>query len=562
MNFKKILTIVIIICYTSGIRSQSVVLDSLLNGNEIAKDKGKHYELIADENIKLSDYQTALEYYKKSESNYNSERELISLKNKIGRTYFLVSNYEKAIEYLNSAMMLAEKYDDSKNLAQILNNIGIIYQKTGNYDKSIEYLEQALNFKKEFKDSVGIANAYNNLGNVYYNLDLNKSVKYYEKALKIRTKIKDSVGIAVSHNNIGLINFKTGKYSLAIEHFKYSLEIKQKKNDSKSIAITLNNIGETLLYDGKYSEAIIYSRKSLNIALKVDARLQIANSYTTLASCYEYLNDYQSAYKYYKLYKQTSDSIFNLKSKDKIAKLESQYQLSKKEQEIELLTKDNKLNRIINYYTITGLIALLTITIVVIILFFQAKRNSKQRIKLLTEEKKNRQLKNEKNKLLLEKQNLKNYTLNNELNLKKRELTSQAMLLVKNNETILKLLEEINNIKPYSNPEGIKKIESIINDYKISKNDFNWLEFEKHFENVHTEFYKILDSKFKKLTPNERKLCAFLRLNLSTKEIASITFKSYNTIKTSRKRLRKKLQLDPNDNLVSFLINIATFEDK
>jgi len=70
---------------------------------------------------------------------------------------------------------------------------------------------------------------------------------------------------------------------------------------------------------------------------------------------------------------------------------------------------------------------------------------------------------------------------------------------------------------------------------------------------VHNKFYNTLNSKFPDLTPNELKLCAFLRLNMSTKEIAAITYQSYNSLSTARYRLRKKLGLDEHTNLITYL---------
>ncbi|OYT15518.1 MAG: hypothetical protein B7C24_12665 [Bacteroidetes bacterium 4572_77] len=101
--------------------------------------------------------------------------------------------------------------------------------------------------------------------------------------------------------------------------------------------------------------------------------------------------------------------------------------------------------------------------------------------------------------------------------------------------------------------DGELIISQIIDSRRQEKNDFNWLEFEKYFQEVHQKFYRELHRQFPDLTVNERKLCAFLRLNLSTKEIATITFKSPNTIVTSRKRLRKSLCLTAEQNLISFL---------
>jgi DNA-binding CsgD family transcriptional regulator len=70
---------------------------------------------------------------------------------------------------------------------------------------------------------------------------------------------------------------------------------------------------------------------------------------------------------------------------------------------------------------------------------------------------------------------------------------------------------------------------------------------------VHQEFYQRLNEMFPDLTPNEKKLAAFLRLNMTTKDISAITYQSTDSIKIARSRLRHKLGLTQDDNLIAFL---------
>ena len=84
----------------------------------------------------------------------------------------------------------------------------------------------------------------------------------------------------------------------------------------------------------------------------------------------------------------------------------------------------------------------------------------------------------------------------------------------------------------------------------------SWEEFEVRFQEVYTGYYTKLNTKFPDLTPNELRLCAFFRLNMTTKEIAAITYQSTNSIVVARYRLRKKLGLEKEENLVGFLSKI------
>ena len=92
---------------------------------------------------------------------------------------------------------------------------------------------------------------------------------------------------------------------------------------------------------------------------------------------------------------------------------------------------------------------------------------------------------------------------------------------------------------------------------RLKKDNDVWTEFETYFTKVHPDFYTKLSQQFPDLTPNEKKLCAFLKLNLSTKEISAITYQSVNSIMVSRTRLRKKLNIQGEEtNLTNFLMEL------
>jgi DNA-binding CsgD family transcriptional regulator len=93
---------------------------------------------------------------------------------------------------------------------------------------------------------------------------------------------------------------------------------------------------------------------------------------------------------------------------------------------------------------------------------------------------------------------------------------------------------------------------------KINKDiesENQWKVFETHFENVHEAFLKRLKNQYTELTPRELKLCAYLRRNISSKEIALLMNISTRGVEISRYRLRKKLNLDRSVNLTYFIIS-------
>lgn len=150
---------------------------------------------------------------------------------------------------------------------------------------------------------------------------------------------------------------------------------------------------------------------------------------------------------------------------------------------------------------------------------------------------------------------LKNESLRNEVKLKSKQLANTAMALVKKNETLLEIKNELTKHKDeftnyFSYKRLIKKVDNSI-DHKDE-----WEVFEFNFNQVHEEFFNKLKERHPDLTHKDLKVCAYIKMNLSTKEIAPLMNISIRGVETNRYRLRKKLDLENDNSLVDYLQNI------
>lgn len=139
---------------------------------------------------------------------------------------------------------------------------------------------------------------------------------------------------------------------------------------------------------------------------------------------------------------------------------------------------------------------------------------------------------------------------------KTRELTSTALRLAHLGEMNNNLISDLEKVHQHTDKKGSELIKAIIKRFGINSGENIWQEFETRFENVYETFYKKLSQQFTELTPGDRKLCALLRLNLSSKDIAALTFQNPQSVDMARYRLRKKLNLGPDVNLTDFLMAI------
>ena len=153
---------------------------------------------------------------------------------------------------------------------------------------------------------------------------------------------------------------------------------------------------------------------------------------------------------------------------------------------------------------------------------------------------------------------LKNKNLETEVNFKNSELASSAMHLVKKSELFAKIKNELNRvIKEMQNPQSEAELKKLIKSLSEADNmDQEWDNFAKHFDKVHSDFLSILKEKHPGLSSNDLKLCAYLRMNLSTKEIARLMNISVRGVDISRYRLRKKLLLNTEESLFDYMLSI------
>lgn len=174
----------------------------------------------------------------------------------------------------------------------------------------------------------------------------------------------------------------------------------------------------------------------------------------------------------------------------------------------------------------------------------------RQRYKANTSILENKQKETEK-----EMEEIRKEKLQNEIRFKTQELASSTLHLLQKNQTLTSVRDKIDEIqKKIQNPEikdEIRSIESLLrSDLRL---DDDWDKFSIHFDTVHQDFIKKLSQQYPKLTTKDHKLCAYLKMNLTTKEIAPLLNISVRGVEISRYRLRKKMALDKTVNLNEFM---------
>lgn len=187
--------------------------------------------------------------------------------------------------------------------------------------------------------------------------------------------------------------------------------------------------------------------------------------------------------------------------------------------------------------------------ILFLVQYYNRKYYKQQKLKLIA--KNERELKMTQYQSERELMKLRNEKLQNDIDSKSRELAASTMSIVKKNELLGTIKKELLPVK------DDKQVKSVIRTIdKNLSNTKDWEFFEEAFNNADKDFLQKLKHEHPKLTPNDLKLCAYLRLNLSSKEIAPLLNISVRSVEIKRYRLRKKMNLEHQTSLVEYILSI------
>lgn len=514
--------------YKKGMANSSFNLANVAN-------KNGHYDqslLLIDQTIELyKDIEKDLDYF-------NSI-------NLAGVIYESQHKYYNALEYYYLGLRDAELLGFKLDAGFFFNNISNIYFYTGDREEELKNLRKASVIFRDMGEDYYYSYTLLNIGS-YFNSEemLDSARTYFLEAEPLLLRDHNYYGLTNLYSNLSDLELKSGTDKLAFDYLQKSLRnaelIDSTDSDRLDRLASINiKFGNFQLSKEKFYLAIKHFRKALGIAQSYHSLYQLHAATEGLFKSLFYLGESDSAMHYYHLLVSYKDSLSSEKYNEKIDQLNYDYQLQKEKESFTrekewIYFKKNRQELI--YLSIVGF--LLSISLMVFFIW------RLQKIKL------------QKSELVRENLNLENKNMTLALERKNKELTTTLLNLIERNEFIAKVSEQLSEINTNENLADSKGIQDIIRSIDKDSTNYLWKEFESRYMEVHKDFHKKLTSKYPDLTNNDRKLCAFIMLNMTTKDISSITYQSTHSIKIARYRLRKKLGLDKNENLSIFLHNL------
>lgn len=488
----------------------------------------------------------------KEAQNNNDDYAVAISYEQIGELFYYQGAYSQALDNYYKADNIFRKENYQVDLAKNLNKIGETYYYNRQYQVALKSFEEALEIYKKLNNKTGMANSYGFIGQTYEKSNANKKAfEFQQLALREFKNVKDQTGIAKIYENLGSIYEDKMQLDSALKYFKLAMELNEFNGNQLSQIEVFNNVGDVYRKSGHYTASLVYTRKAAKLATQLNDPYQHASAYRDLSKAFDLMGKHDSAFHYSEAGREIFMSIFSEDNKKQLLLLQTLFEIEQKDNAIIQFENDKRINRLIG---IGG------IMIFILLFFLGASIISRQRLKIKNEQKLNEQNNDlyEAQKKALEvdlyNKQLKEEKLNGELELKSKELTSHTLHLIQKNQLLEELKNKLNAMVKDDKRDQRKELKQLISLINFNSNqDKNWEDFRIVFERVHEHFFDSLKKHATNLTSSDFRLVAMLKMNLSSSDIATLLGISQDSLRISRYRLRKKLNLEEGENLSTFI---------
>ncbi|WP_454802172.1 tetratricopeptide repeat protein [Mucilaginibacter phyllosphaerae] len=466
----------------------------------------------------------------------------------MGQICYNQGHYAQALDFYLHADKVFNDLNNPNLSAANMGEMGVLYYYNKQLDKARAMYNKAMGIYTQTRNLKGQAEILGNIGHLYEKSRQYDSAFYYQNlALKKYTQANYKQGAAKIYENLGSIYEDLAKYDSAYASFNHSLQLYEEEHNEIGTIEVVNNLGDILRKTGRYAQSIVQSRKAMAMAEETGNIYQLAACSKDLGKAYELMNRMDSAYHYAELSRKYSLDVYSKDGVNQTAFLQVLYDINKKSEEIDRLNNIRKINRIIGGAVV--IVAVLLIALGVVIF-------SRQRLKIKDQNAlaKQKEAEHELMQLELKNQHLQEENLKQLLDVKSRELSTHTLNLIKNNQFLEHLRSSLQAMVKDDKRDQKKQMQQLILQINESFNhEQHWKEFTTAFEQVHQQFFDSIKKYSSELTSADMRLIALLRINLDSADIATLLGISTDSLRVSRYRLRKKLNIPQGDNLTAFI---------
>ena len=513
----------------------------------------------------------------------------IQVLEKLGLSYTLKNNFDSSAFYLNQGLVLAKDAKYFEDEMNILLRIASNHRAKQDYKESEKVYLEVLSKSTSNKYLRGQAAAYNGLGRLFGMLSFDeKSVNYFAKASMVYAELKDTMASITTQINqanglinldqlsmaeklllnarevlsrrkdvyvqIGCLGQLARLYALQNEEkraetiYREAISLAQDAGITSQEAYYTVKLAQCLLRLKQWTESEENAYKALAIYKSAGANDEMKEVYQTLYTIYEKTANYEKALYYNRKFNTLNDSLTSMSVKEQMLEMEDQYKDELAQEELLRIEQNHRHSTQKNI----AFIILLLLLILLAAVFINRQRLKAKAVRIINLEKE-RSMKAE-----LVNAELLNEKMADDLAKGRKELVSKALYIAEKNTMIDQLKLKLDQAPAKDNA----LLKSLKRDIRIAAaQEKEWHGFLDAFEQLHVDYLEGLKRANPKLTSNDLRLCALIKMSLDNKQIAGILHISDEGVKKARYRLKKKLELTENESLNSFIVGSEFKQD-
>ncbi|MEP2239427.1 MAG: hypothetical protein ABJI22_13760 [Maribacter sp.] len=466
---------------------------------------------------------------------------------KLADAYGHSADYANSYDVFWQSLILADNIKNDSLDALIAQRLGRFYSFYKREDESLKYLNKSLLVRKKMVDEgrtdpAYLVHSYFAFVSTYREFDMPELAnKYLDSCFIYYKKVKNQLPMSQLNFEKAFILSKQGKNEEALTLLQ-SVEPWFLEHRPSYMVLIYTYWGDILQNTGDLNASEDYYEKAIRTSEIHKGHIDFTPLiYERLTEHHMKQGNYKKAYTNLKKAKELDALFFDGRSNKNKSMLEIRDEFRIEKQRQSDLIQKQRLEKLQQEEKISLLqrIILLGAIVFILILAFFFFRNLRNKHKL-------------EKQLIRRNKELEIQKANELLELKNKELAASVLQLVEKDEFLKDLKEKLS-----SNKDNLQKsdVNKLLRTISVSNNN-NWEEFRLRFTAVNEKFYKKLTEKYPKLTQSDHKICALIKLNFSSKDMARLLGISVESVHTTRYRLRKKLHLERKENLEDFIAQL------
>lgn len=494
--------------------------------------------------------------------------------------YLLQLLNKKAVALGIELIQITKKLGQKEKLAKHYNKLLLPLHTIGEYEKQYAYTQRAMHYAKQFEDTLQLMIATAHLGTFYWHIDeLDEAVKYnkeacklaatnpnfdrraillnnratyyyydemYDKALETLYAAKDkclsNFDSTMVYSGLGIVYYLTDSLALSEKYLNLSHSIANDFSKSFINANWLYHMGILSYKQGNFDESERYLEQAVQKLEKSTSIEFLQKGYYTLYKIANSKGDNNRAFRYLELSYDYKDSLEATQNIDKLASQYYRNTILKKEREkaetkrvASALEKKVVAEKSARLYS--NVMVVVAIIALIILGFWGWNYRKLQRLK----------------QLQMQRQ------FSDKMELKNKQLASVHVRNIKRSNQLRRVdskLSEISGKYSDKSAESNEELDMELNRIKRmlqSDSDLEWKDFHFYFDQINDGYFARVQAKHPKITNNDKKIIAYIKIGLETRQIAKLLNVTESTAYTQRYRLRKKLNLSNEEDLIRYL---------